>query len=561
MNEPRRATVGELAIALLERSGVDCGFGIISIHNLPILDAIDRRKLRFVTSRTEAGALNMADAFARVTGRLGLCVTSTGTAAGNACGALVEAATAGSPVLHLTGQVETPFLDRGVGYIHEARDQLGMLAAASKGAFRVATAESALDVLRQAVRLALTAPRGPVSVEIPIDLQEAQVDWPASLDPLPIERPPIEAGALDALAEVLAKARRPILWLGGGARDAGAGVARLVKLGMGVVTSGQGRGVIPEDHPLSIGAFSVAPPVEQFFASCDAALVVGSRLRSNETRRYTLKLPTPLLRIDADPAREGQSYPSERFVRADAAEALSGLADRLAGRMAIDPAYAADLARAREAAVKKMREGLPPYEGLVDALGRLAGRDYLSVRDVTISSSTWGNRLLRLYGPRDGVHAVGVGIGQGLPMAVGAAVAQQLARRDRPVVCLLGDGGLMVSVGELATAVAEQARIVFVLMNDRGYGVLRDVQDSQYGGRRFQVDLHTPDFVRLAESIGLPATRVSSADAIEPALAAAFAARAPRLVEIDMDAIGRYKATFTGPPTGHASPAPGGTKR
>ena len=125
-------TVGEVVTAFLESCGVRCAFGVISIHNMPVLDAIAQRgAIRFVPARGEAGACNMADAQARVSGDLGVCITSTGTAAGNAAGAMVEALTAGTPLLHLTGQIETPYLDRDLAYIHEARDQLAMLRAVS----------------------------------------------------------------------------------------------------------------------------------------------------------------------------------------------------------------------------------------------------------------------------------------------------------------------------------------------------------------------------------------------------------------------------------------------
>ncbi len=154
-------TVGELAARFLEACGVKAAFGVISIHNMPILDAFHRRQtIRFVSARGEAGACNMADAYARVTGKLGVCVTSTGTGAGNAAGALIEALTAGTPLLHLTGQIESPYLDRDLGYIHEAPAQVAMLQAVGKAAFRIRNPETALATLREAVRVALQHPVG-----------------------------------------------------------------------------------------------------------------------------------------------------------------------------------------------------------------------------------------------------------------------------------------------------------------------------------------------------------------------------------------------------------------
>jgi acetolactate synthase-1/2/3 large subunit len=522
---------------------------------MPILDAFGRRAaaaaaqgqgapIRFVPARSEPGAVNMADAYARVSGGLGVAVTSTGTAAGNACGAMVEALTAGTPVLHITGQIEVPYLDRDLAYIHEAPEQLDMLHAVSKAAFRVRSPETALGTLREAVRVALTAPAGPVSIEIPIDIQATEIDAPQSLAPAEIGVPQPRPDELDALAERLAGAKRPLLWLGGGARHAGAAVRRLLDLGFGVVTSVQGRGIVPEDDPRSLGAFNLHEPVERFYATCDAMLVVGSRLRGNETLTYKLKLPRPLYRIDADPRLQGRCYTDQYFVSGDSAVALAGLADRLAGRMKPDPKFGQDISAAREAAEKIVRDGLGPYATLLAELQRAAGQDFVWVRDVTLSNSTWGNRSLRISGPRDGVHALGGGIGQGVQMAVGAA----LAAGDRKTICLVGDGGLQVNIGELATLVQERANVVVLLMNDGGYGVIRNIQDAHYGGRRYFVDLNTPDFAKLAQSIGLAHRRVQDLSELGGTLRDALAERGPVLMEIDMVAVGPFARAFSGPP-------------
>ena len=554
-------SVGELTAAFLEQCGVTAAFGVISIHNMPILDAFGRRAeraqadgrpvpIRFVPARSESGAVNMADAHARVSGRLGVAVTSTGTAAGNACGAMVEALTAGTPLLHLTGQIGVPYLDQGLAYIHEAPEQLDMLKAVSKAAFRVRSAATALGTLREAVRVAMTSPCGPVSVEIPIDIQSAKIAVPASLAPAAVGVTAANTTELDHLAERLVHARRPLLWLGGGARHAGQAARRLLDLGFGAVTSVQGRGVVAEEDPRSLGAFNLYEPIERFYATCDAMLVVGSRLRSNETLMYKLKLPRPLMRIDVDPRQQGRCYADEQFVAADSALALDGLADRLTGRMKVDPTFARDLAHARAAAESVVIDGLGPYGMLLAALQRAAGRDFVWVRDVTVSNSTWGNRSLSICGPRDGVHALGGGIGQGVQMAIGAA----LAAGSRKTLCLVGDGGLQVNIGELATMVQEHANVAIILMNDRGYGVIRNIQDAQYGGRRYFSDLHTPDFAQHAQSIGMPYRQVTDLTHVAQALAEVMAQQGPSLIEIDMNRIGPFAKHFAGPPVKDGRP-------
>ncbi len=546
-----KTTVGELIAAFLEQCGVKTAFGVISIHNMPILDAIHNRgKIRYVGARGEAGAVNMADGLARVSGGLGVAFTSTGTAAGNAAGAMVEALTAGTALLHVTGQIETEYLDKDLAYIHEAPDQLSMLQSISKAAYRVRSVETALPTIREAVRVAQTAPSGPVSVEIPIDIQAAEIEWPADLAAPHITTLTHCSQRVARLADQLANAKRPLLWLGGGARHAAKAVERLVALGFGVVTSVQGRGVVPEDHPATLGAFNVHPAVESFYKTCDALVVVGSRLRGNETLKYKLALPQPLYRIDADALADNRGYRNEMFVHGDASAVLEELATLLEDRLKVDPAFAQDLASARESAVADVGKGLGPYKRLVDALQEAVGRDYNWVRDVTISNSTWGNRMLKIFSPRAGVHALGGGIGQGMQMGIGAALANSAAK----TVCLVGDGGLMVNVGELATAVQENANVMIVLMNDQCYGVIRNIQDAQYGGRRCYVDLHQPDFAQFCDSLKLTHYRIKSLDHADAIIREGMAKTGPVLVEVDMLSVGSFATAFAGPPVKEEEP-------
>lgn len=546
---PTRITVGELAARFLEACGVKAAFGVISIHNMPILDAFHRRqKIRFVSARGEAGACNMADAYARVSGTLGVCVTSTGTGCGNAAGAMVEAITAGTPLLHLTGQIESPFLDRDLGYIHEHPAQLAMLKAVGKEAFRIRNPETALATLREAVRLAFTPPCGPVSIEIPIDVQKMEMDLPADLAPLAV--PPVQPdlAAVDALAERLARARRPLLWLGGGARGATAAVDRFVKMGFAIVTSVQGRGIVAEDHPQTLGSYNLQRPTEQFYETVDAMLAVGTRLRSNETLNYHLRLPATRYRIDANALADGRGYTNDCFIQGDAQLTLDALADRLEDRMQIDPQLARDTQNARAESATLVDGMLGAYVKLKDTLAKVAGRNIWWVRDITLSNSMWGNRAPVLDHPRAGVHALGGGIGQGLAMGVGAAVANTEFGLGRKTLSLCGDGGFMLNVGELACAAQEKADVLFIVMNDQRYGVIKNIQDDIYGSRHAYVELHTPDFAQLCASLQVPHLRLSDPLKTREALEQAMALSGPAVLEVDMAAWGPFAAKFAGPP-------------
>ena len=547
-NQPAHITVGELAARFLELCGVKAAFGVISIHNMPILDAFNtRQKIRFVSSRGEAGACNMADAYARVTGRLGVCVTSTGTGAGNAAGALIEALTAGTPMLHLTGQIESDYLDRDLGFIHEAPQQLAMLQAVGKAAFRIRNAETALATLREAHRLAFTAPCGPVSIEIPIDIQASLMDLPADLAPLALHPVQPDAAQVAALAACLKTAKRPLLWLGGGARGARVAAQRFVDMGWGVVTSVQGRGIISEDNPASLGSYNLQKPAEDLYQSCDAMLAVGTRLRSNETLRYKLKLPKALYRIDANAMAHNRAYRSDYFVQGDAAATLNALADILEGQMQIDKTLHADVQAARAQAAKAVDATLGAYLTLKNALEKQAGPDIWWVRDITLSNTMWGNRAPRLNHPRAGVHALGGGIGQGLAMAIGTSIADAEHGLKRKTVALAGDGGFMLNVGELACAVQERANLVVILMNDARYGVIKNIQDDIYGGRHCYVDLHTPDFAAFCASLQVAYFKLKEPAQTADVLSQAFAASGPVVVEVDMQSWGPFAVKFAGP--------------
>jgi acetolactate synthase-1/2/3 large subunit len=533
-------TVADLVADILPRMGVGTVFGIVSVHNIPMLDAIGRRNaLRYVMCRGEMGGAHMADAYARVSGHLGVLFTSTGPGMANAVPGLVEARFAGSPVLHITGQTATRHIDRDAGTVHDVPGQTAMLAAACKAAYRVRAANEAFGVLVRAAAEALSAPRGPVSVEIPIDLQRAVIARPAGLDALvlPVAAPlPPNPAELDAAAEILAAAKRPMLWLGNGAKQARAAAMRLMGLGFGAVSSWNGRGIIPEDHPMTLGGMhgNGSPRVQAFYETVDAMLVVGSRLRGHETGDFALKLPKVLIHADCDPAANGRTYANSLFIHGDAALVMEGIADRLAGRASVEPGFAADFAAMKARAREEYLATLGPYAPFPDAIRAALPRDGVWVRDVTIANSTWGNRVFPIYDPLTAVHPVGAAIGPGLALGIGAAIAAE----GRKTIAMCGDGGFSLGLCELWTMAQEKPDLVAMVMNDGGYGVIRHIQDAVADGRLFGHDLMTPDLQGLAALAGLPFFRVSSAGNVGEVVAQALAVPGPALVEVDMHAIG-----------------------
>jgi acetolactate synthase-1/2/3 large subunit len=404
-------------------------------------------------------------------------------------------------------------------------------------------------MIEAAARAALTPPRGPVALEIPIDVQRENAARPRHVGVGAVARPIPDAAMLDVLAEMVRRARRPMLWLGGGAREAGSAALDLAERGFAVVTSTNGRAVVPERHVHTLGAYNMTPEAQVIYDRADLMIVVGSRLRGNETRNNSTRFPRPFVQIDADAAQAARNHPVDLFVHGDAALALAGLAERLPAHLDVDRSFLDEVAAARAESERKLASALRAYRAVADALqARMARGKHPFVRDVTLANNSFGNRYVHIAAPHLGVHALGGGIGQGIAMAVGAALAGAGAK----VIALIGDGGAMVNLGELATAVDTKADVAFILMNDRGYGVIRNIQDAQYGGRRHYADLHTPDFALLCAGLALPHERVSQIREFAAALDRALAAQGPRMIEVDMAAIGPFPESFAGPPAGAA---------
>ncbi|WP_411502302.1 thiamine pyrophosphate-binding protein [Brevibacillus centrosporus] len=541
-------TTADAVVAELVRAGVEVVFGVVSIHNMPIYDALLREgSIRIVCSRGESGAANMADGYARATGKLGVVITSTGSGAGNAAGSLVEAWAAGTPVLHLTGEVSSKYLGTGRGYIHECKDQLSMMSGCCKEAYRLRKPEQAAAVVRQAIQNATTAPRGPVSLEIPIDFQSAIIPNSVLEAMQPVSAPAAAPHIPAEVTQKIAAARRPVIWAGGGviSSEASAELTRLAELtGAAVITSQSGKGSIPEDHPQCIGHFAAYEDVKNLLKQSDLLISVGVRFRGNETANWKVTAPEDHISIDADWSAFNRNYEITHGLLGEAKEILNAINEDLAAKnTAPDAAYVAEVKGVREKIRGILRDTLGPYEKFVDGMRKVLPKDAILVRDVTVPANVWGSRLFEIYEPRTSIHASGGGIGQGLPTALGA----QAGRLDRVVVLMAGDGGYMLNVGEMPVAVQENLPLIVVLFDDQGYGVLRNIQDAAYG-RQVAVDLVSPDFVMLAKSMGFEANRIGNPDEFVAELEAAVARRKPSMIVVDMNAVGPMAKPFGGPP-------------
>ncbi len=532
-------TGGEAVARTLRALGVRHVFGIVSVHNIPIYDAIARiGGITPIAVRHEQCAAHAADGYARATGRLGVAITSTGPGAANAMSGLYEAAFASSPVLMITGQIESRYYGKGKGFLHEAERQLDMLRTVTR---RAESVRRACDIPSTILRVATDAMTGrpqPVAVEIPIDLQYASVDLTVPDGPDPTEewtRIAPDSSALDAAAAVLREAERPLVFAGGGVISSGATAALRAlaeRLPAPVLTTVHGRGAIPEDHGLCLGATVGHTVVADLVSEADVVLAVGTRFAAAETKQWTLAIPGKLVHVDADPGVIGRNYPPAVAVVGDAKLALEGLLERVEASGA-DPTFA-DRARAARDHTRAQNRKLigPDYEAVMDAIREGLPRDANIVRDATVPAYLWGDRLLPIYEPRTSMHPTSAAIGPGLPLAIGAAIGS-----GRQTVLIAGDGGFMLSLGELATAVQYDVPLCVCLFNDGGYGVLRAIQAGTFEGRTTGVDLATPDFAEVARAMGMHGQSVKGVEEFRDAFAKAIASNGPSLLDIDMDAL------------------------
>jgi acetolactate synthase-1/2/3 large subunit len=269
--------------------------------------------------------------------------------------------------------------------------------------------------------------------------------------------------------------------------------------------------------------------IDPTIAGADVVLAVGTRFQLATPMARAMTIPGQLIHLDADPAVIGLVHPAAITLVGDARLGLESLLESIPAGSA-DPEFATTAAAARKAGDAETRDAIgADYSQLIDVIRAALPRDAIVVKDTTIPATIWANRVLPVYLPRTSIRAASMAIGPGVPLALGAAIGS-----GKPTVVIQGDGGLMLSVGELATIVQQAAPVVVCVFNDGGYGILRYIQKVGFEGRHSGVDLVTPDFVALAGSLGLAATSVSGVEEFAKAFTAALSSGKPHLLDIDV---------------------------
>jgi acetolactate synthase I/II/III large subunit len=524
-------TGGEAVRAALETLGVRCVFGVPSQHNLALYDALARSKqIRVVGARHEAGAAHAADGYARATGELGVAIVSTGPGSANAMNGLYEASFGSSPVMLVTTQINRVHLGKNKGFIHDAENQLAMLRTVTRRAERVLHAHQIFETVVALGRDIVTGRPQPGAVEIPTDLLDART--PADFQtPPPVPRVAPDAAAIDNAAALIARARRPIVWLGGGCVRSGAAdaVRAFVEhLGAPVVTTLNGRSALPSDHPLAVGNATHYPPFRRLLEEADLVLAVGTRFQAVATGFWSLPLGKQLVQVDVDASMISRNYPAAAAVIGDAALALDALRGAIPGRN-VDPEFLALGHTVRDALLAESARRIGgDHVRLCGILDEILPDGRNVVCDATMVGNSWAGFRLPVRDFRGFTYSTSLAIGPALPLAIGAAIGS-----GRRTVAIHGDGGVMLNIGELATAVEAKAPVTLIVFNDKGYGVLKMLQTAA-GVTPFGVDLHTPDFVALANAMGMPAERVDDPDGFAAALGRSIATQGPSLIEVDL---------------------------
>ena len=509
-------------------------FAIVSIHNMPILDAINQLgKTRIIDVRHEQAGTHAADGYARATGEMGVMIASTGPGTTNTVTGLYEAAYASSRVLVITGQAETRYYGKGLSYVHEAENQVPMLATVARRVESPRHISQVGPALSAVVADMFTGRPAPGALEVPIDLQyEAGADY----DFAPIDSAvfaPSEAD-VEAMQKLIADSSRRIIVAGGGVIAAGASAelqALATALDAPVLTTVDGRGSIPEDHPLSIGNYYTSAGIYQSLTDADLTIAIGTKYAIGvEGGGTAFKPPGQHLQIDIDPNMVGRTHRADLGVVADARATLQALTNGSAEFSGNDAQFNDSVFTTRDAVHGAMRKRLgPDYATLMDIMREKLPREALWCRDSTIAAYNFGNQLFPVYEPRTSINPSSGAIGPGLPFAIGAVIGS-----GTPGMVIHGDGGFMFHATEMATAAQYQVPLVICVFNDGGYGVLRWLQDTRFG-RVNETDLGKMNFALMAQSMGVPGQRVGSTDAFAEALDTALASGGPYLIEVDME--------------------------
>ena len=518
-------TAAEAVVATLIGHGLDTVYALPGVQNDLLFEALFKfsDRLRTLHTRHEQGAAYMALGAALATGKPQAYAVVPGPGLLNSSAALLNAYSMNAAVLALVGQIPARDIGRGLGHLHEIRDQAGIISRLVDHSALIRKPEQASRLTAQMLRAMRTGRPGPAALECPIDVwgKSGAVKLQA---PLPVPAPAIDLGAVRRAAKRLGSAKRPLIICGGGAQDASPEITALsAMLQAPVLGYRRGRGVLDSRDPLSV----TLPLGRELWGEADVVLAVGTRLWI-QLSQWGVDRDAAVIRIDADPMEHSRQHRPAVALTGDAKPILQRLLAQVPGYNSKRASRAADM-QERQAAWRKRLEKLSPQAAYLDAIRAELPEDGIFVDEVT--QIGFASRLLfPVYKPRTFISP---GYQDNLGWGFATALGVQHARPDVPVVAISGDGGFLFTANEMATAMRHRIPLTTIVFNDGAFGNVRRIQQERYGNRLIGSDLANPDFVAFAKSFGAEAFRVKSPDELRQALRRAFAHRdGPTLIEV-----------------------------
>ncbi|MGE3145167.1 MAG: thiamine pyrophosphate-dependent enzyme, partial [Pseudorhodoplanes sp.] len=523
-------TTGEAVVASLIAHGLDTLYALPGVHNDPLFDALYKAsdRIKVVHSRHEQGAAYMALGAALATGKPQAYAVVPGPGLLNSGAALLNAYGMNAPVLALIGEIPQAAIGRGLGFLHEIRDQSGIVARLVDHAARIGRPAEAPAIVSDAFRAMTFGRRGPAAIECAMDVW-GRSEPVASVAPSPPQPLPLDEDAILAAAKILGAAKNPMIVAGGGALDASAEVTQLAEmLQAPVVAWRRGQGALDSRNPLRVPL----PLAHELWREVDAVVGIGTRMLM-QLREWGTDANLKVVRIDTDPEEMDRFAKPAAALIGDSKRVLRRLLDLLPAHNA-KRASRSDEMKERHARIAKRLGKLSPQIGYLEAIRAELPEDGIFVDEVT--QLGFAARLcLPVYKPHTFISP---GYQDNLGWGYATALGVQHARRDVPVLSIAGDGGFMYAANELSTAVRHRIPLVNIVFNNNCFGNVKLIQDVSYGGRNIAVDLANPDFLKFADSFGVAAERARTPDELRAALRRGFARRdAPTLVEVPVGAM------------------------
>ena len=523
-------TAAEAVVATLVAHGLDTIYALPGLQNDPLFDALFRfsDRLRTIHTRHEQSAAYMALGAALATGKPQAYAVVPGPGFLNSAAALLTAYSMNAQVLALIGQIPHDDIGRGLGHLHEIRDQTGIIKRLVDHVARIAKPQDASRITALALRAMRTGRPGPAALECAMDMWSRSARLTVQ-EPSPIASPKIDAAAVRRAAKRLGGAKRVLIVCGGGAQDAADEVTALsAMLQAPVLGFRRGRGVLDSRDPLSV----TLPLGRDLWGEADAVLAVGTRLHW-PIAHWGVDRDLAVIRVDADPKEYARLHKPAVALTGDAKPVLQRLLAELPAHNHKRASRAAEMAE-RQAAWRKRMAKLAPQIGFLDAIRAELPEDGIFVDEVT--QIGFAARLLfPVYRPRTFLSP---GYQDPLGWGFATALGAQHAMPDVPVVAISGDGGFLFTATELATAMRHKIPLVTIVFNDFGYGNVRRIQQERYGNRLIGSDLFNPDFVTFSKSFDAAAERVATPDQLRAALRSALRRRdVPTVIEVRLGAM------------------------